>query len=71
MHICAADPALRDRLIALRRGDFIRIEGWLTDAEIGGLRLRSSRHRRDSGPGACEIVLVERLLKGAAEIGAG
>ena len=41
------------------RGDRIRIDGWLIEADApDGWRWRSSLTREDVGDGACEIVYV-------------
>jgi hypothetical protein len=68
MHIFPADTEIEKRLSGLGRGSMVRLEGWLADIEIDGRKIRSSRNRIDTGPGACEIVVVERLLIGASEI---
>jgi len=62
IHLIPADRAVRRALMRAREGDLIRLEGRLVDAthpEFG--RWRSSRVRSDTGDGACEILLVERV----------
>ncbi|MEP1318376.1 MAG: hypothetical protein ABJK83_17380, partial [Parasphingorhabdus sp.] len=71
MHIFPANEAIEKKVSEVQHGDMVRLVGWLVDLEIGGRTIRSSRKRTDTGPGACEIVLVERILVGAAEISAG
>lgn len=62
VHLIPADRSVRRSLMRAREGDLIRLEGRLVDAthpEMG--RWRSSRVRTDTGDGACEILLVERV----------
>jgi hypothetical protein len=62
MHMIPADDDVRSDLLDVRRGDVVRIEGFLVNAvsEDGG-RWSSSLTRTDSGNGACELVWVERV----------
>ena len=62
VHLIPADEGVRRALMRAREGDLIRLEGQLVDAshpELG--RWRTSRVRTDTGDGACEILLVERV----------
>lgn len=62
VHLIPATPQIRAELMRAREGDLIRLEGRLVDAshpELG--RWRTSRVRTDTGDGACEILLVERV----------
>lgn len=62
VHLIPADRAARRALMRAREGDMIHLQGRLVDAthpELG--RWRSSRVRTDTGDGACEILLVERV----------
>lgn len=62
IHLIPADRSVRRALMRVREGDLIRLEGRLVDAthpELG--RWRSSRVRTDTGDGACEILLVDRV----------
>lgn len=62
LHLIPADRAVRRALMRAREGDLIQLEGRLVDAihpELG--RWRSSRVRTDTGDGACEILLVDRV----------
>lgn len=62
MHMIPADDDVRSDLLDVRRGDVVRIEGFLVNAvaDDGG-RWNSSLTRTDSGDGACELVWVERV----------
>lgn len=61
MHMVPLDAATRQTLLAARRGNLVRISGWLVEAHAkDGWRWRSSLTRNDSGAGACELVAVER-----------
>lgn len=62
MHMIPATPAIERRLVALRRGDVVRLRGSLVEAQApDGWRWRSSLSREDTGAGACELVWVEEL----------
>lgn len=59
MHMIPADAAVADALDAIRKGDNVRIDGWLIEATAAdGWRWRSSTTREDTGGGACEVVYV-------------
>lgn len=59
MHMIPADAAVADALDAIRKGDNVRIDGWLIEASApDGWRWRSSTTREDAGGGACEVVYV-------------
>jgi hypothetical protein len=56
------DPYLRDALLDVRRGDIIRLRGYLVNVSgPNGWRWNSSRSRTDTGGGACEILFVTAL----------
>lgn len=61
-HIIPAwgDEALRGELLSLRRGDAVRLEGYLVRvrATDGNWQWNSSRRRTDTGSGACEVFYV-------------
>ncbi len=62
MHMVPIDDHVRATLHAARKGNLVHIEGWLVEAKSSdGWRWRSSLTRADSGAGACELVLVERI----------
>ncbi|MCX7556086.1 hypothetical protein OS187_04490 [Xanthomonadaceae bacterium JHOS43] len=59
MHLVPADGAIARQLKRVRRGDVVRIEGYLIQARRhDGWLWRSSLTRQDSGAGACELVYV-------------
>ncbi len=59
MHMIPFDAATARALRKLRRGDRVRIDGWLVEANAAdGWRWRSSLTREDTGGGACEVVYV-------------
>jgi len=53
------DPATRSAVMALRRGDVVRLSGYLVNI-MGddGWRWSSSRTRTDTGDGSCELFYV-------------
>lgn len=62
MHIIPADDGIRSQVLDLRRGEFIRLSGYLVNAEgPGGFRWKSSLSRDDTGDGACELFLVKSI----------
>jgi hypothetical protein len=63
IHLIPADDTVRSALMRAREGDLIRLEGRLVDAHHPDMGWwRSSRTRADTGDGACEILLVERVV---------
>lgn len=62
MHMVPLDDDVRATLLDARRGHLVRLTGWLIEARASdGWRWRSSLSRGDTGHGACELVLVERV----------
>jgi len=62
MHIIPADDSVRKQVFGLRDGEFVRLQGYLVNAEgPGGFRWRSSLSRDDTGDGACELFLVQSI----------
>jgi hypothetical protein len=62
VHTIAADEAIERQLRYLRRGEVVRLDGRLVDGvRADGARFRTSLSRDDTGAGACEVLLVERL----------
>jgi hypothetical protein len=62
MHMVPLDAAARATLLAARRGNLVRLSGWLIEARTDeGWKWRSSLTRSDTGAGACELVLVESV----------
>jgi hypothetical protein len=59
MHMIPATDDVAATLARVRKGDRVRIDGWLVEATAAdGWRWRSSTTRDDSGGGACEVVYV-------------
>ena len=66
IHIIPATESLEKVLLKLRKDDRIMLEGQLVDVEATNAEKhwqnQTSLTRTDSGNGACEILLVERLI---------
>jgi hypothetical protein len=61
-HVIASDSAVAGELAALRVGQVVHLQGLLVDAvRNDGLQLHTSLTRSDTGPGACEVMLVEQV----------
>ena len=61
-HLIPADAVVRHQLKLLRVGQVVHLAGFLVDgARDDGASIRTSLTRSDSGPGACEILLVEEV----------
>jgi hypothetical protein len=59
-HVIPADSAVRSELARLRVGQVVHLTGVLVDgARDDGARIHTSLVRNDTGPGSCEIMLVE------------
>lgn len=64
MHMIPADATVERALKQLRRGDLIRIQGYLVDVDHNsGWMWRTSLTREDTGQGACEIIYVEDVQR--------
>ena len=62
MHIIPAADPIRSELMKIRKGHIVRLGGYLIQANApDGWRWRSSLTRSDTGGGACEVVLVNRI----------
>ena len=62
MHIVPANQLVAMDLERVAAGDRIKLVGELVDiAAADGWRWRSSRSRKDTGAGACELILLERV----------
>lgn len=62
MHMIPANEAVRERLLAVRPGEVVQLEGYLVNVSAdAGWHWRTSLRRNDSGDGACELVYVERI----------
>ena len=61
-HVIPADPDVRFQLSRLRVGQVVHLTGFLVDAARNdGVTVHTSLTRTDSGAGACEVMLVERV----------
>lgn len=59
MHMIPGNDAVAQALADVRKGERVRIDGWLVEANArDGWRWRSSTSRTDTGGGACEVVYV-------------
>lgn len=64
MHMIPADAVVERELKRLRRGDLVRIQGYLVDVDHeSGWMWRTSLTREDTGQGACEIIYVEAVQR--------
>jgi hypothetical protein len=62
MHLIPANRMIEQQLRDIDSGDMIRFRGYLVSIDASdGWRWKSSLTRKDSGAGACEIVLVEAI----------
>lgn len=62
MHIIPAADPIEDELMKIRKGHIVRLGGYLVQATAAdGWRWRSSLSRKDTGDGACEVILVDRI----------
>ena len=63
MHMIPADDEVRKTLVSLRKGELIRLSGYLVNvSDEDGFTWRTSTTRTDAGNGACEIVYVEQAI---------
>lgn len=62
-HLLTDDPEIASTLMALERGDLVRLKGVLADyVNLGnGLRRETSVTREDTGNGACETIYLEEI----------
>ena len=59
MHMIPGSDSVAQALAGVHKGERVRIDGWLVEANAGdGWRWRSSTRRDDTGAGACEVVYV-------------
>ena len=62
MHMVPANADIRSTLMSVRKGQIVKIQGWLIEARAqDGWHWRSSLTRDDYGPGACELVYVREI----------
>ncbi|HXW75690.1 MAG TPA: hypothetical protein VEK10_12840 [Steroidobacteraceae bacterium] len=61
-HVIPADAGVRRQLARLRVGQVVHLTGFLVNAmRDDGAYINTSMTRSDSGPGSCEVVLVEQV----------
>jgi len=61
-HVIPADSAVRSQLKRLRVGQVVHLTGLLVDAvRDDGAYIKTSMTRSDTGPGSCEVVLVDQV----------
>lgn len=60
-HLIPATANVRRALLAVARGDDVRLRGLLVDVSAPGLRWETSTVRSDHGDGGCEILWVESV----------
>lgn len=61
-HVIPTDSYVRSQLASLRVGQVVHLEGLLVDGTRNdGGYFHTSLTRDDSGPGACEVMLVEHV----------
>jgi hypothetical protein len=61
-HVIPADAAIRSQLARLRVGQVVHLTGLLVDGRRDdGSFINTSLTRSDTGAGACEVMLVERV----------
>lgn len=69
-HLIAANAAMRHQLERLRVGQVVHLTGFLVDGmRDDGAYIHTSLTRKDTGPGACEVVLVEQVDVEQADAG--
>lgn len=62
MHMIPSDADVAAALRRVRKGDRVRIDGWLVRVDApDGWRWISSLEREDTGAGACEVLYVCRI----------
>ncbi len=63
MHLIPMNPDAASAMEQAAPGDVVRLLGYLVEVKSGdGWRWRSSLSRNDTGSGACEVILVDKLL---------
>jgi hypothetical protein len=61
-HVIPADALVARRLSHLRRGEVVTLSGDLVDGvRDDGASIKTSLVRTDTGPGACEVMLVREV----------
>lgn len=61
-HVIPVDGVVRRDLLRLRRGQLVALSGDLVDGKRDdGRWIKTSMVRNDTGPGACEVMLVRKV----------
>ncbi|MCB0413354.1 MAG: hypothetical protein KDD50_03415 [Bdellovibrionales bacterium] len=61
-HLLAVNEDIREKLVKLKIGDQIQIQGWLSKySHSGGFKRGTSTTRTDKGDGACETIYVNSV----------
>lgn len=64
MHLIPANDQVKNELYAVRQYETVSLKGYLVEVtKEDGWHWKSSMTRSDSGPGACELVWVESVIK--------
>jgi len=62
IHCVPASEEIREALFRIQRDERVTLKGQLVDITGPDRNWSTSRSRNDTGPGACEILLVEEIL---------
>ena len=62
-HIIPSSTEIRSQVFGLKKGDKVRLSGYLVTVRYGGIQLVSSSTRSDFGDGACEVFYVTKVDK--------
>lgn len=63
VHCVPGDEFVRKTLFQVRPGEMILLKGYLVDIQGPDRSWQTSRTRKDTGPGACEIFLIEEVTR--------
>ncbi len=61
IHIIPANDRVRDQISEVKRGNLVRMTGFLVHVMDGDIFLKTSLERHDTGAGACEILYVQSI----------
>lgn len=61
IHLIPKDWTIEATLNKIKDYDIVTIEGYLTDVTKGNKKVYTSDSRTDNGPGACEVIYVEKV----------
>lgn len=60
-HLVVVDAQIREQLSRVRVNDYVHLKGYLVNLNHQGRSFETSTTRKDTGGGACEIMLVEEV----------